>query len=152
MTPPNITAPNKTSAKLLPRLVVDDAEAAIDFYTSALGAVEHLRFAEPSGKIVQVELSIGSDEFALTESDGGYNLSPLALGGSPLLLTLTVADADAVGQAMLEHGATVVIGIDDRYYGRREGRIQDPSGHLWIISQPLEDLTDDEISERLTEL
>lgn len=140
-----------TNTKLHPRLVVDDAKAAIDFYTSALGAVENLRFAEPSGKIVQVELTIGRDEFALTESDGGCNLSPRSLGGSPLLLTLTVPDADAVGQAMLEHGATVVIPIDDRYYGRREGRIQDPSGHLWIISQHLEEITHDEISGQLTD-
>lgn len=130
-----------TITKLSPRLVVDDAVAAIAFYTSALGAVETLRFAEPSGRIVQAELSIGNDEIALTESDGNWNLSPLALGGSALLLTLSVTDADAVGQAMVNHGASVIIPIDDRYYGRREGRIQDPSGHLWIVSQDLDYLT-----------
>jgi len=132
-----------------PRLVVNDAAAAIEFYVSALGGVELMRFAEPSGKIVQAEVQIGNDRIALTEHDGDCNLSPTDLGGSPLLLTLTVEDADAVGNAMIAAGASVVIPIEDRFYGRREGRLQDPTGHLWIISQHLEDLTDDEITERL---
>ncbi len=138
-----------TTPSVQPRLVVDDAAAAIDFYVAALGATELMRFADPSGKIVQAEIQIGDDVLALTEHDGDCNLSPTHLGGSPLLLTLTVEDADAVGEAMTRHGAAVVIPIDDRFYGRREGRLRDPSGHLWIISQHLEDLTDEEINQRL---
>lgn len=110
-----------------------------------------MRFAEPSGTIVQAEVSIGDDHISLTESDGACNRSPSSLGGSPMLLTLSVDDADRVAAAMVEHGATVVIPIEDRYYGRREGRLEDPSGHLWIISETLEELTDDEIARRLTD-
>ena len=139
-----------TPISITPRLVVDDAAAAINFYVTALSGTELMRFAEPSGRIVQAEVQIGKDTIALTEHDGHCNLSPTHLGGSPLLLTITVDDADAAGDAMIRAGGTVVIPIDDRYYGRREGRIQDPAGHLWIISQHLEDLTDDEIADRLT--
>ncbi len=139
-----------TSFDLHPRLVVDDAAAAIDFYVTAFGATERMRFAAPDGKIVQAEVQIGTAVIALTEHDGDCNLSPSHFGGSPLLLTITVDDADAVGDAMLRAGATVVIPIDDRFYGRREGRLQDPAGHLWIVSQHLEDLTDDEIAQRMT--
>ena len=49
------------------------------------------------------------------EQDGNGNLSPQALGGPPLLLTFSADDADAVGRAMVAHGATVVIEIADRY-------------------------------------
>ena len=73
------------------------------------------------------------------------DLVDLAVGQSEI----TVDDADAVGQAMLDAGASVVIPIADRFYGRREGRLQDPAGHLWIISQHLEDLSDEEITRRL---
>jgi PhnB protein len=139
-----------TITSVHPRLVVDDAAAAIEFYVAALGGTELMRFADPSGKIVQAEVQLGEDLIALTEHDGDCNLSPTSIGGSPLLLTITVDDADAVGEAMLSQGATVVIPIDDRFYGRREGRLRDPAGHLWIISQHLEDLTDDEITERLS--
>ncbi|MGB3737416.1 MAG: VOC family protein [Ilumatobacter sp.] len=138
-----------TSPAIHPRLVVDDAGAAIDFYVAALGATELMRFAEPSGKVVQAEVQIGNDVIALTEHDGDCNLSPTHLGGSPLLLTITVTDADAIGDAMVKAGADVVIPIEDRYYGRREGRLRDTAGHLWIVSQHLEDLTADEIAQRL---
>lgn len=121
-----------------PRLVVEDAAAAIDFYVAAFGAVEQMRHAEPSGKIVQAEVTIGENSISLTEADGHFNFSPSQIGGTPMLLTLSSDRADAIGDAMVANGAEVIIPIDDRYYGRREGRIKDPSGHLWIISQPLE--------------
>jgi len=138
-----------TTTSIHPRLVVDDADTAIRFYVAALGGVEVMRFAEPSGKIVQAEVKIGQDTIAITEHDGDCNLSPPALGGSPLLLTITGQDADAIGEAMMANGAKVIIPIDDRFYGKREGRLQDPSGHLWIVSQHLEDLTDAQITARL---
>lgn len=138
-----------TTKSIHPRLVVNDADAAIRFYVLALDGIELMRFAEPLGKIVQAEIRIGESIIALTEHDGKCNLSPIALGGSPMLLTITVDDANTVGEAMIANGADVIIPIEDRYYGRREGRIRDPSGHLWIISQHLEALTDEQITERL---
>ena len=120
-----------------PRLVVEDAAAAINFYQAAFGGEELLRVAEPSGKVVQAEVRIGQNVIYLTEHDGQFNFSPSSVGGSPVLLTISVADADSVGQAFLANGGTEIIPIDDRPYGLREGRLQDPAGHLWIISQPL---------------
>jgi PhnB protein len=140
-----------TTASIRPRLVVRDGAAAIDFYTSALGAKELHRFADPSGRIIDAELQIGDDVFSLTEEQADVNVSPATLGGSPMLLTLTVDDADAVGAAMEQAGAEVVFPIDDQFYGRREGRLRDPSGHLWIVGQVIETLTDEEIDVRLTD-
>jgi hypothetical protein len=71
-----------------------------------LGGIEVMRFAEPSGRIVQAEVRIGDSVISLTEQDGNCNRSPHALGGLPLLLTIAVEDADAVGRAMVAHGAT----------------------------------------------
>jgi len=38
---------------------------------------------------------------------------------------------------MVEGGATVIVSIEDRPWGKRQGRIRDPFGHLWLISQDL---------------
>ncbi len=38
---------------------------------------------------------------------------------------------------MIKHDAEVIIPIQDRPYGKREGRFRDPFGHLWILSQEL---------------
>ena len=50
----------------------------------------------------------------------------------------------------MEHGAVVIVPIEDRPYGRCEGRVQDPFGHLWILSHVTEQISDDEIRDRLS--
>jgi len=121
-----------------PRLVVPDVDEAIAYYVEHLGAERGLRHAEPSGHVVHAELRIGRSELSLTQaSDDWWVSAPAGLGGSPVLLTLTVSDASAVGAAMADGGATVLIPIEDRWYGRREGRLRDPFGHLWIVGQDL---------------
>jgi uncharacterized glyoxalase superfamily protein PhnB len=72
-----------------------------------------------------------------------------ATGGSPVLLRLTVTDARQVRNRMLRAGGEEVVAVDDRPYGRCEGRIRDPFGHLWILSHVTEHLSDDEIRTRL---
>jgi PhnB protein len=74
---------------------------------------------------------------------------PLATAGSPVLLRLTVVDARSTRDRMVAAGAEEVIAVEDRPYGRCEGRIRDPFGHLWIISHITEELTDHEIRQRI---
>jgi PhnB protein len=128
------------ATQLTPRLVVARAVQAIEFYKNALGATELGRHADPElgGLIVHTEMRVDGVAFTLTEEhrDWGNN-SPESLGGTPVILTLNVTDADAVGRRMEDAGAKVVFPIADQFYGRREGRLRDPFGHLWIISQPL---------------
>lgn len=131
------------------RLIVDDAAAAIEFYEQAFGATELVRFADPSGKIVHAEVQIGNDTVSLSESDGEANRSPSQLGGSPTIAMLTTPDVDAVAQRMLDHGGKAIFPIDDREYGQRDGRYADVEGHLWILTQSSEDLSNEQIQERL---
>ena len=58
-----------------------------------------------------------------------------------MILALDVDNADAVADAMLAAGAAVVFPIHDAEYGERGGRLADPFGHLWMISQRIEDLS-----------
>lgn len=122
-----------------PRLVVPNVDEAIAYYVSCLGAQKGPRHAEPSGLVVHAELTIGESTLSLAQAYDDYRLySPGSFGGSPLLLTLTVDDASAVAAAMVEGGGRVVIPVEDRPYGKRQGRIEDPFGHLWVVSQLLE--------------
>lgn len=134
---------------LYPRLVVPDGAAAIDFYKRALGATETARYTDPAGKIVHAELVIGPATVAIKDADGA-DRAPGSFGGTPVVIALYVDDADAVAEAMIAGGATVVYPIDDQPYGERGGRLADPSGHLWMISQRLADLSPDEIQRRTT--
>lgn len=127
---------NSQLNRLYPRLVVADAAAAIDFYRTALGAKEVARHHGPDGKIVHAELSIGGVTVALKD-EGGGDVAPTTLGGTPVILALAVDDADAVGEAMTRAGATVIYPIADQPYGERGGRLADPFGHQWMVGHPL---------------
>jgi uncharacterized glyoxalase superfamily protein PhnB len=55
-----------------------------------------------------------------------------------VILSIDVPDADAVAGRMVGAGATVIFAVDDHGYGYRDGRVEDPYGHQWLISQKLE--------------
>lgn len=135
---------------LTPRLIVADAVGAIAFYVAAFGAIERECFKDPNGRVVHAALSVGQSLFSLAEEAPEWrNFGPKSLNGSPVLFTLSVDDADAVAESAVQHGAEIIIPIADQFYGKREGRVIDPFGHLWIISTPRENLSDAEIRQRL---
>ncbi|CAL9412675.1 putative protein [Streptomyces sp. enrichment culture] len=145
------TSAQQTVTRLYARLVVPDAPRAIDFYRAALGAEETERYTGPDGRIVHALLRLGGSVVAVKDADEG-DPAPASLGGSPVIMALDVSDADAVAEAMLRGGATVVYPVADQHYGQRGGRLADPFGHLWMISQTIEDLTPDQIQARTDEL
>ncbi len=126
------------TSELHPKLLVSDADAAIDFYTKALGATLTSRVADDQGIVNHAELRVGSAILALAQSvaQWGWN-DPESVGGSPVLLTANVSDPDATADRMVQLGAELVIPVDNRPYGKRQGRVKDPFGHLWVISGPL---------------
>ncbi|MFF7865313.1 VOC family protein [Streptomyces qaidamensis] len=145
------TSAQQTVTRLYARLVVPDAPRAIDFYRAALGAEEIERYTGPDGRIVHALLRLGGSVIAVKDADEG-DPAPASLGGSPVIMALDVSDADAVAEAMLRGGATVVYPVADQHYGQRGGRLADPFGHLWMISQTIEDLTPEQIQQRTDEL
>lgn len=118
---------------LKPRLVVAGAAEAIDYYRSVFGARELERHEDPEGKIVHAELTIEGSILTLKDEDG-VDLAPGTLGGTPVLLMLAVDDVDGLGERMVTAGGEVVYAIAD-YEDGRGGRIRDPFGHAWMISQ-----------------
>lgn len=127
-----------TKATLTPMLTVRGAAAAIDFYMRAFGATEVSRVATPAGQIV-AELDIeGNHFFAVDENPAGFNLSPQSLDGTTVRLSLVVDDPDALAERAIAAGATEIFRIADQPYGMRQGRVQDPFGHHWLIGKYLD--------------
>lgn len=130
-----------------PNLVVADAAAAIDFYQRAFGARETARFTDSAGKIVHAEVTIGN--FTVGVKDEGYGDVAPSAGGPTVVMALDVSDADGMAGAATDAGATVIHPVSDQPYGDRAGRVADPFGHHWTISQRNEDLTPAEIQARI---
>ncbi|HET6892443.1 MAG TPA: VOC family protein [Pyrinomonadaceae bacterium] len=125
-----------------PRLYVKGAANAIDFYKQAFGATELGRFADPSGKIIIAELKIGDSMVSLSEESPEWrNYSPQSVDGATAIITLNVEDADAVWNQAIATGAKEIFPLEDQFYGFRQGRLEDPFGHFWIISTRIEDVS-----------
>ena len=74
---------------------------------------------------------------------------PDALGGvvsaawRPIGMTSTASWERAVAE-----GAEVVYPLADQFYGERGGRLRDPFGQQWMLSQRTEDISPDEMNRR----
>ena len=137
-----------------PYITVVDAAAALDFYARAFGAVETgPRLTAPDGSIVHTEFSIGDAAVMMAEHNPDFGTAePLSLSGTPVRLALEVESADAAVEAAERAGAKVLIPVDDQFYGYRAGRIEDPFGHIWIVSQLIEPLSQEEMQRRLDKM
>src|SRR5262245_4270132 len=137
--------------RVTPHLTVRDAAKMIEFYKKAFGAVEKRRAPGPDGKsIMHAEISIGdSIVFLNDEAPEMGAFSPLAGKGTPVTLHLFVEDADKQCQQAVAAGAEVVMPLADQVWGDRYGIVKDPSGHHWSIAHHAEDLTTQQMQERM---
>jgi PhnB protein len=135
---------------LSPHLTVADAAAAIDFYGKAFDAVEVMRLPRPDGKLVHASVRINgflvmlNDDFP--EMSDGKSMTPPSLGGTPVTIHLTVPDVDAAFQRALDAGATVVVPLEDQFWGDRYGMVEDPFGHHWSLGQPVREVSHEELA------
>jgi PhnB protein len=132
-----------------PYLIVSDAIAAIDFYRNVFGAIEYIRLAEPSGKVMHAEIRMGDVSIMLADEfpDMGY-CSPKTLGGSAVSILLYVDRVDAVFEAAIAAGATVKMPVEDQFDGDRRGTLVDPFGHIWLLATKQEEISIDELQRR----
>lgn len=144
--------PIEVQPAVSPMLTVSDGAAAIDFYVKAFDAEELGRVPGPDGKrLFHAALRINgatvmlNDDFP--EMNDGKSVTPEALGGSPVTIHLTVADVDRRFQQAIEAGATVVMPLDDMFWGDRYGELRDPFGHLWSMGQPVREVSPEEIEQ-----
>jgi PhnB protein len=127
-------------------IVVQGAEAAATFYREAFGATEVSRIPTPDGRLMSVELTIGSSSLHLADEFPEMGvLAPPSIGGTPVVLQLDVDDAETVFTRAVAAGAEVRSPLSDTFWGSRHGQLTDPFGHRWNVSQHLRDVPHDEI-------
>ena len=136
-----------------PHLSVRGAADAIEFYKQAFGAREIFRHAMPdSQRIGHAEIRIGDSKVFLNDEFPEMGCSsPQSLGGSPVTLHLQVEDVDALFDQAVKAGATVVMPVQDQFWGDRYGMLADPFGHRWSIGSHVRDLTPEEVMKAAAE-
>jgi PhnB protein len=138
---------------ITPYLIIDGANSAIEFYKTVFGATERMRIGAPGGRIGHAELLIGgsvimlADEFPEMDARG-----PKSIGGTPVSLLLYVENVDDVVRRAIDAGATLRRAVETKFYGDRGGTVIDPWGHVWNIATHVEDVSVEEMQNRMAKL
>lgn len=116
-------------------LQVDGASKAEDFYVEAFGATEVFRYpVDDQGRTMHIHLYINGSSLMLSDFYAEYGQKveqPQAFN-----LTLQVKDIDAWWKRAVDAGATVVMEVQDMFWGARYGQLKDPFGVLWSMNEP----------------
>lgn len=149
---PNVNPIPEGYPRVTPYLCVDGAAAAIDFYTTVLGAEERMRMPGPDGRIGHAELLLGDAVVMLADEYPDMDIrSPTSIGGSPVTIHVYVEDVDRVFEQAIAAGATELQAVENQFYGDRSGQFVDPFGHKWSVASHVEDVPPEEMTKRMNE-
>ncbi|MGE5451468.1 MAG: VOC family protein [Acidobacteriota bacterium] len=136
--------------EIFPYLRVKGAAEAIEFYKAVFGAIEVLRLTESTGRIGHVQLHLGNTVLQVSEEYPEYGWTGPQPGLSGCAFHLHVQDVDELASRAVAAGATMLRQPTDQFYGERACMIRDPFGHDWILGHVIEQISPDEMQNRLT--
>lgn len=120
---------------LVAYLQVEGASKAADFYVKAFGAREVFRYpVDEQGRTMHIHLYVNHSSLMLSDAYPEYGQAlekPQAFN-----LTLQVKDIDSWWQRAVDAGATVVMPVQDMFWGARYGQLRDPFGVMWSMNEP----------------
>jgi uncharacterized glyoxalase superfamily protein PhnB len=115
---------------VMPYLILKGCEKLIEFAKQVFNARELQVYRTDSGQIMHAEIEIGGCTIMMGEASDQW-------GQQNAGLYINVEDADDSFARALKHGASVVMPIEDKQYGRTCG-VKDPTGNTWWITTPKE--------------
>jgi uncharacterized glyoxalase superfamily protein PhnB len=122
--------------QVVPYLLYEDADAAMDWLIRVFGFTERTRDRQGDGNVRHGELVLPGGGVIMLGSPGGGFRGPAKLGEVTQLQCITVSDV----QAHREHAHAA--GADVSEISMRAGQahsytVDDPEGHRWYFSEPL---------------
>lgn len=131
-----------------PHIVCAGAASAIEFYKKAFGAEELMRLAGPDGKLIHAAIRIGDSTIMMLDEIPGMGcFGPKSLKGASVTLHLNVDDADALQQRAVAAGATMIMPVNEMFWGDRWGSVEDPFGHRWAMATHVRDVSPEEMQK-----
>lgn len=138
---------------VIPFLTVNQAAAAIDFYSQVFSGKQTMRMDMPNGKVAYAELRIGDSRVMLSDEFPEKNMrSPKAHAGTSVNIHVYMKNVDAVVEKAAALGAKVMKAPENMFYGDRTATIQDPYGHIWAVSTHIEDVSNATLKKRVAEM
>jgi PhnB protein len=134
--------PAGRSPSIYPRLAYRDEMAAIEFLTRAFGLRERreARMEHPGGTLAWLEIGDGVVMIGRSGEDHHGLYSPLETGVTTAMVNVYVRDVDAHYQRAKTEGASIVMELEDMFWGDRRYEALDLEGHRWHFAERLSDL------------
>jgi len=115
-----------------PYLVVNDANATIDFLTRVFGATELRRYPDETGRLMHAEVRI-EDTVIMLADPAPPDWPPISA-----YVHIYVRDVDATYRAALDTGATSVQAPVQKEDEDKRGGVKDSGGTTWWIATKVE--------------
>ena len=111
---------------VMPYLILKNAEKFIDFTKKVFDAIESHKTMTDENTIMHAEIMIGESTIMFADSTDMFKPRTADL-------FVYVDNADKRYKKAIETGATIIIEISDKPYGR-SGGVRDPFGNSWWIT------------------
>lgn len=129
---------------ITPQAVVDDARAMLDFVEKVFDGTV-ISLYEEGDSVRHSEIQVGDSRLMIASSNEEFL-------EFPFMMNVYVDDVDTTFAKAVEHGATPLRDPEDQFYGDRTGGVRDTQGNQWWISTHIEDVSDEEVERRMSEM
>ena len=131
----NRSAPKAT---VVPILVYEDVEKAVDWLCGTFGFKERLRAGRPCHSATHAQLAIAEGAVMLGRQGGEFR--PPRPNEVNQYVTVHVENVDAHFEHAQRCGARILKPPTDMPFGERQYTVEDPWGHRWTFSQSIADV------------
>lgn len=108
-----------------PYLIVDDAQATLNFIRDAFSGEQLRVHLQDNGDIMHAEARIGDSVVMIGQMPGGADAH----------IHLYVSDVEAVFDMAIKAGGELVQKLEVKHDGDRRGGVRDKNGTTWWISR-----------------
>jgi len=131
----NRSAPGAT---VVPILVYEDVEKAIDWLCNTFGFTERLRAAGPGGSVSHAQFTFAEGAIMIGRPGGEFR--PPRPNEVSQYVVVHVEDVNAHFEHARQCGAQILKPPTDMPFGERQYTVVDPWGHRWTFSQSIADV------------
>lgn len=124
-----LTNRSAPSCAVTPVLAYPDVAAAVAWLEQAFGFRVRLRIGNH-----RAQMWFGSECLIVRED---VNDNESAMGSSVML---RVEDVDALCEQAVKHGANLLHAPQNHVYGERQATVKDFAGHIWTLTETIEDI------------
>jgi uncharacterized glyoxalase superfamily protein PhnB len=130
---------------VIPYLLYEDCDGALDFLARAFGFEEVLRYTGEGGYVNHAEMKVGRDGRIFMGDPGDDYENPKRLGHETVgIYVETGEDVDALCERARAAGATIREEPTDQDYGERRFTVVDLEGHVWFFGRPIKEVAPEE--------